>query len=1130
MKNKEYKRMYALWRRLWLSATVCMCTLAGYAQQHSVTGTVSDAEGPLAGVNVSVKGTTRGVSTDGDGRYTINAAGEDAVLVFSYIGYVRQEIRVGGRSAIDVILTEDSKTLEEVVVVGYGVQKKVSLTGSVATLNTRDIRDLASSNLVNTLAGRLSGVTIKQSDGGRPGNSSSIVIRARSTLNSTDPLYVIDGVVRDAGAFNMLSPGEIEDFSVLKDASTAAIYGSRGSNGVILVTTRRGRKGPPRIEYSGSVSAGTDYSVRPQRETAMQRMQWINDRAREVTINPNSMSIPYNASTGHRYWPTIYREDGVTPISSAVFTPDEMEYYSSHDYDLLKEVWSTPVTNSHAVSVSGGTDRVRYFVSGTYYDETGAMKSLSYNKFSVRSNLEADIAHGLKAGLSVDLNNGENNEPPGIDQNGWRMFYRLTVSSPLIPARVGGKYTSNAYGGNFSYANAMAIADGATGTQTTKTDRSNYLATLQWDVPWVKGLNLKTVYDYSRYNYFQKSWSTPYTIYQLGLTGTNNHIVTDQFTGASTIIGGQSSLSESQSEDKSYQWNGFLTYDNTFAGRHTVGMLLGFEQYEGESESFGASMSNFDLQKPYFGFGPTDKSYYGIGGSGWEDARLSYFGRLNYGFDERYLLELTFRRDASVKFAPKYRWGFFPAGSAAWRISEEAFFKDRIRFISQLKLRASYGLTGNDSVGGWQWIDGAGRSGGTYFGGTSTRGGVYIGSISNPYITWEKSRNTEAGLDVGFLDNMFTLSGGYFFRHTYDILGSQTGNLPTTFGGSLAASNYGKVNSFGYDLELTFNKQLTKDIDVWARGNFGWADNRLVEFAEGNVPPHLSRLNKNWDRNYGYVSDGIIWEMTPNGDGTYNILTSTGNRYVIPHDYAVPYGGTMYDIEAQSDMAMRPGFVFIKDIGSQTTDADGNVVYSSEPDGYLTSGLADQTWVVDHVNPPYNYGLLLGAGWKGFSAELFFQGTAGNQANIQHPYDMNSDDWIASVSGYWSKDHFSIENNPRGTMPSPGNYNGYYIINEGDAINHSFWMRDVSFVRLKMASLSYNFDRKLLSKIGIESARIHLTGNNLCFLYNPVKGIFDPEIAVTNNSTIGFTTSWITTNVSAYPLVRNFALGLDISF
>jgi TonB-linked SusC/RagA family outer membrane protein len=540
-------------------------------------------------------------------------------------------------------------------------------------------------------------------------------------------------------------------------------------------------------------------------------------------------------------------------------------------------------------------------------------------------------------------------------------------------------------------------------------------------------------------------------------------------------------------------------------------------------------MTNFELYKPYFGFGPSDKSYYGIGGSGWEDARLSYMGYLKYAFDSRYMLDLSFRRDASVKFDPKYRWGFFPSASAAWRISEEGFFKDHISFINQFKLRSSYGLIGNDAVGAWQWIDGAGRSGGLYYGGTATGGGAYVGSISNPKITWEKSRNFEVGLDLGVLNNMFTLSGNYFFKHTYDILGSQTGNLPSSFGGSLADSNYGVVNSFGIEVELEFNRALTKDLSVWARGNFGWADNRLIEWAETGVPPHLSRLGKNWDRGYGWETDGIIWDMRPNGDGTYNITTSTGGKYVVNHDYFAGRLGSRYDIEAQDSYAPRPGWVFLKDLGSQTTDDEGKTVYTSTPDGTITEGFADKVWIVDHINPPYNYGLLLGSSWKGLSLEVFLQGTAGNMACNNHAH-VTYGDWYTSSFGNWSEEHFSIVNNPRATMPSPSNYGGYYSMGDGAGNILTFWMKDASFVRLKMVSLAYDFDKKLLSKVGLSGARIYLTGNNLAFLYNPLKD-YDPEVAISTNSLSGLQgNGYAYTGIGVYPLMRTFTMGIDIGF
>jgi TonB-linked SusC/RagA family outer membrane protein len=1106
---------------------LCIISPFIHAQaQRTITGRVNDETGePVIGANIKEKGVaSNGTITDIDGKFSLNVS-QGATLIVSYIGYVTQEIPVRNQTVLKITLTEDSQALDEVVVIGYGTQKKVSLTGSVATVKPEDIQSISTSNLSNALAGRLTGVTIKQSSGGRPGNASDIVVRARGTWNNTAPLYVIDGVAKSSTEFNLLSTGDIESLSVLKDASTSAIYGARAANGVILVTTKKGQKGRPVITYSGSMSVSPDFSTLPQRETAAQRIAWLNDRTREVDINPNSLYIPMNPD-GRRYWPTIYREDG-SYINTSIITPDEEEYYKTHDYDVMDDAWQTPVTSSHSLTMSGGTDDISYFITGNYYDETGAFKTLSYKKYSVRGNIEANIAHGLKAGLSISLNNSENGGPPGASKPGndtnstmENLFYNLMKASRLIPAKVDGKYTIGS---------PLAVLDGASGTGQYLYRNGDYTATLQWDVPWVKGLNLTASYNQLLINEFEKTWRTPYTAYQLKIEGENNHIFTREFDGVTSIHGGSKpSLSESSNHKSEYQLNGIVSYNNTFAKKHELGLMFGFEQSEKFDEWFNASMSDFELLKPYFGFGPSDKQYYGIGGGAGESARLSYFGRLNYAFDNRYMFEFSFRRDASVKFDPRYRWGFFPSASAAWRISEEGFFKNNISFINQLKLRSSYGLTGNDEVGAWQWLDGASRQGGLYYGGSATGGGVSIGSISNPYITWEKSRNFDVGMDVGILDNMFTLSGNYFFKHTYDILGSQTGTLPSTFGGSLADSNYGVVNSFGIEMELGFNKQLTKDIFVWARGNFGWADNRLIEWAETGVPPHLSRIGKNWDRGYGWDTDGIIWDMIPNGDGTYNITTSTGGKYVINHDYFAGRLGARYDIEAQDGYAPRPGWLFMKDLGSQSVDSEGKTVYSSTPDGTITEGFADKVWLVDHLNPPYNYGLLLGGKWKGLSLEVFLQGTAGNMACTNHAM-VTYGEWYDSSFGTWSAEHFSNVNNPHGTMPLPSNFGGYYSMG-GDAGNIlTFWMRDASFVRLKMVSLAYEFDRKLVSKIGLSGAKLHLTGNNLAFLYNPLED-FDPEVAINTNSLSGLQGNYMYTGIGVYPLMRTFSFGIDISF
>ncbi len=1037
------------------------------------------------------------------------------------------------------------------VVVGYGTQKKTSLTGSVATVDGRQLQSMPTANLTNALAGRLSGVTVSQNTGGRPGNSSDIVIRARGTWNSTDPLYVIDGVVRDSRAFNVLDANEVESISVLKDASAASIYGARAANGVILVQTKRGKEGKPIVAYSGSVGFGS-FTMLPERETALQHIAFVNDYEREYNINPNTdNNIPYSEKWGFHYWPNTYKNGTDASggyINSNVFSDDEIAYYQTREFDLLKEAYQTPVTQNHAINISGGTGRISYFAGMTYYSQSGAFSSLNYDKYTVRGSIDAKIAKGLTLSGSINTDNSVDKGPAigetwgdifggsggsGTDWDGGgrrlgALYYNLMRSSRLFPGKVDGKYIGA--GANMTNESVLAVADGAAGTTLDRYQNLEYTVSLEYKLPWVTGLSAKVLYNkYTRQRFYKRDSQT-YLVYQLKKEGANNHIVTDEII-SSVENGGKPSLGETHETADYHQLNGFLNYNNTF-GRHEVGVMLGFEQAESEAEWFYASKSNFDLvNHPYFNYGPSDKNFFNIDGKAWEEARLSYIGRLNYNFDSRYLLEFSFRRDASVKFVEERRWGLFPAGSVAWRISEESFFKNApiTNTITNLKLRGSVGLTGNDAVGSWQYMDLANvNTGGEYYGGSSASYGTGIGKVANPLITWEKSRNYNAGLELGFWNNMFTLSADYFFRHTYDILGSQTNEIPDTFGATLADSNYGVVDSWGGEFELTFNKQINKDVAIWARGNFGFSDNKLVEWAETGVPPHLSKIGKNWDRLAGYIADGVIHDASNNGNGTFTITTSSGNQYMVPEKGYLFRGGN-YDIVSSNKYAMRPGAVFFKDIGSATADADGNKVYTTEPDGVVTEDDADKTWIINHCNPPYNFGLLLGGSWKGLSLEVFLQGLAGHQTPI---YSSNAAQygWAQSNWGFWSADHFSFEGNPTGSMPSPTNLGGHNMQGSDSftsTSNHTMWIKKASFIRLRNITLAYDINKQLLSRANILLARVYITANNVALLYDSLK-VYDPELAAPTNDPSPYGRK--SSGIYSYPPMRTIAFGVNFNF
>jgi TonB-linked SusC/RagA family outer membrane protein len=1108
-----------------------------FSQSGTVRGTVTDSSGePLQGATITVKGTNNGVVSDASGNYQINnVTDNNAVLSVSFVGFVTKEITVGSQTVINVVLDEDI-LLDEVVVVGYGTQKKASLTGSVATVNVSEIRAIPTGNLTTALAGRLTGVTIAQTSGGRPGNSAATTIRSKGTWNSATPLYVIDGVARDSRAFDVLNANDIATFSVLKDAAAATIYGARAANGVFLITTRRGQEGKTQVNYSGSVSIGS-FAFEVERQSMESSIRMANNlqmeyrQGRKPTDDGSYVYAPMYSS--------IYKNgvnDSEGYINSNVLSNDEQEYYRrTGGYSTYDAVYRRPVTNNHSLNISGGTDKVKYFAGASFYNEPGIAEALNYRKYSIRTNLDAKLTKNLTASVDLNTDYSLDSRPAGEGVRADAIYGFMVRKAPFIPVKVGDKYIGG--GTNNTDDNLLARAEGAAGTHDVNYWHTEYTASLKWDIQWIQGLSAKISYNQYNRHALDKEHSRTYLVYATERDGVNNHIYLDAVdeTKAPTTRG-TNFLDERRNNEKSYQFNGIITYNNTF-GKHDVGAMLAYEQYENSGERQESKITGMIVSSlPYFEYGePNNGTNYYIGGYGWEDARLSYIGRFKYCYDNRYLAEFSFRRDASVKFDPEYRWGFFPSGSAAWRVSEESFFKDNISFISNLKLRGSVGLTGNDDVGGWQWMDRVDASQtGALYGGSALTPGSSFSAIANPLITWEKSLSYNGGLEMGFLGNTITFGAEYFFRKTYDILGPQTSNLPDTFGGSIADANYGIVNSFGYEFELGFDKQINKNLAVWAKGNFGWADNKIVEWAEPGVLPHLSRIGKNWDRKTGWRSDGIIWSIEPDGvapDGaqTFRITTSTGHTYNNVHDkyaYDNPPDAGKYFVTNNDYSALRPGCIFPVDLNG--VDADGNVVPG--PDGFMNSGDIDRDWKIEHYNPPYNYGLLLGAEWKGISLEVLLQGTAGNQISIQMS-DGAGSGIDAAVQGWWAADAYSYNDNPTGKFP--------ITVNGASKPWTDFWVRDASFLRLKNVNLAYSFPKKLLSKLGLSGAKVYVSGYNLALLWNAAQYV-DPEL-VTPVTDINLfvkddtlresdTNAMLAHSLGTYPLIRTITFGLNLSF
>lgn len=1009
-------------------------------KKGNVTGIVTDASGePIIGANVVEKGTANGTITDIDGKYTLdNVSGK--ILLISYIGYISQEVPVRDGSPVNVKLLEDTQRLEEVVVVGYGVQKKVNLTGSVSSVSAEDIQDSPAGSLSSALVGKMAGVLLTQS-GGKPGAGADMTVRSKGTWNDSAPLYVIDGIVRDKFAFDGLDASEVENLSVLKDGASAAIYGARAANGVVLVTTKKGKVGKPTIAYTGSIGL-SDATMIPETQNAYNQAVFINDNRIVENVDPTDLSY---------------------------YTDDELEYFKKNNYNWLDEAWKQPLVTRHSLNVSGGNERVRYFIGGNYFYETGSFDNLSFKKYNLRSNLEANITKDLIVSLNLNMDTRNDDKPYwryDYDSDKMDNLYRgLLFRTGQVPPYIDGKPT-----GSFVEWHPTELLGGNTGYNRKK--YSNYEAniSLQYNVPFVKGLSLKLLFNkYDRHT-FIKQFNRPYSLYEYKMTGGHNHIITDVIDRVKVRSDGDF-LEEKYDNKDSYQLNGYITYANKF-GKHDVGALFVYEQSEGTVDWFNGVRNYFISSAVDQLFaGSSDSKNSTVNGKGEETGRISYIGRLNYGYDDRYLVEASFRYDGSVNFAPKNRWGFFPSASLAWRVSEEKFFKENVKFINYLKLRTSIGLLGNDgivlkdknAISGWQWMQRYNLVNGAYFGSLSS--GVAADVIPNVDITWEKSLTYNFGFDATFLNNRLSMNVDAFYRHTYDILGDRAASIPATFGAKMPSENYGVIDAKGFEVELGYNDKIGDDFKYYVKGNLGYAVNKVITKDEAeNLRSYKSEIGYSTDRKMGYIATDII-------------------RTQADLD-ALPEGYTIFGQKPEL------GMLNYKDLRGANSD---------EPDGVIDDN--DKDWIINHTTPPLNYGISLGGSWKGISLDIFLQGVAGHDVMIAmrgaqaRPQETNFDFWT---------DHWTPEN-VNAAFPRASR-------NAADE-ESTFWMRSGSFLRLKNVNLSYALPKSVLTKLGVGQLKLFLTGNNLCLLQNKVK-YYDPE----------------SSTIFDYPMMKSYSFGVNLSF
>lgn len=1014
----------ALFSKALLKATTCLLLTSGIGispafaspesnelvtervqQTSTINGKVTDANGEaIIGASVTVKGaTSNGTITDLDGKFNLDAPA-NATLVISYVGYKTIEIPVNRKKVLTITLKEDTEMLDEVVVVGYGTQKKATLTGSVSSVGGDDIKKMSPVNITNTLAGKTAGV-IANTRTGEPGeDNADILIRGKGTLGSTSPLIVVDGVADRS--FGRLNPDDIESISVLKDAS-AAIYGARAANGVIVVTTKRGKEGKVKVNYNGNLSFSQPTRI-PEMLNSYQYATYVNE---------------FDASQGNN--PT-YPETAMAKILDG---SDPISFPDTNWWGEVAKNWAT--NTQHSLSVSGGNDKLSFYSSAQYMYQDAIYRNSpqDYNQYQFTTNIDAQINKAVK--FSMDILGRQEVRNRGVWSTEDLFGYFLTtnpMSAPYFPnglLRIG-------YDGVTR--NAVLMVSDIPGTNKTTNNSINLKPKIRIDLDIITpGLYAEgyAALDYTFNN--GKSVNTPYDIYSYSsATGeyTNNRDAT-----------GAISVNSWSNNSNTITLNARIGYSRTFNDIHRIDAFASYEQSKYQYNGLSGYRTNYlSSALPDLDFGSKVDADKDNGGNSSETARQNWFGRVNYGYKDKYLAEVTLRYDGSMNFAPGHRWGLFPSLSAGWVISEEEFFAPLTNAVNFLKIKGSWGMMGNDNITAYQYLSiYSFNKDKSYAFGTdpSYVQGVYETRTANPLVTWEKAKTWNVGFSAQFLQGKFGLDFDYFQSRRNDILITRNASVPTYSGLSLPAENLGKVKNHGFEI-VTSYRDRAGDFEWGATGNVTYANNEVIYMDEATNTPQ-------WQKATGHPIDGMIMYKALGIYQTQEEIDAT------PH-----LSGT------------KPG-----DLQYQDTNGDKKITWD------------DAVRIDKSTTPKWIFGLTLNGSWKGIDLNVFFQGQADAQQLVMPGMNMANDFY----EGRWMESNTPEQNAaakwPRAFMKAAA-------VDNRNSQSSTWWLRDASFVRLKSMELGYTFPKNLTKHIGVEKLRIYANGNNLFTIDN--MGIFDPEM------------------------------------
>ena len=1054
-------------------------SMSAYAQSLTVTGKVIDSEGyEVIGGSVTIKGAAGvGTVTDVNGNYSlkVNDASKD-VLVFSYVGMTSQEVKVDGRSVIDVTLKADAVMLEEVVAIGYATVKRKDLTGSVASVNSKELSKVPTSDITQALAGRMAGVQVMQSEGA-PGASISIRVRGGiSITQSNEPLYIIDGFPSEDG-MSTLDPAEIETINILKDASATAIYGARGANGVVVITTKSGGKeGKATVtfdSYVGFKKVAKKLDVLSTREFAL-----LDYERRYYSAFTAKNSTQEDLDKAVANFEALYGK----------YADIDANYANRAGIDWQDQTLGrTALTQNYRVGVSGGTDKLNYNLAYSYYDEEGAMvysgnkkHNISFNmnhKLNDRLSITARISYDQMKiyGMGTSEGGDRFNKMQHILQ--YRPMVGINGTDDLLLGDEDPLLVDDT--GNVMQNPLLSAAE-----ETKDREYRTFQANGGFTLKLIKGLSFR---------------NTTGMRYQ---TRRN-----DTFYGDKSITAKRSSINGSiqNIENSSFQTSNVLNYN--WAGKgHDITAMLGQEYVNRWNRSFSAAAANFpndDIGLGDLSLGlPTAVS----SSENYDDKLLSFFARFNYGFKDKYLFTASFRADGSSKFGKNNKWGYFPAFSAAWRLGEEEFIKN-LNIFSDLKVRLGYGMAGNNRID--SYVSLPMLTSVTYPNGDSTQPGYVSKQIPNPNLKWEANKTFNFGLDFGFFNQRLTISPEFYINRSSNLL--LNAKLPTSSGYDSMVINAGETENKGIDLTINSTNIMTKDF-TWNTAvtlshnknsvkKLTGEDVQLWEASFGyNQNTHIIGVNQPLGQMYGYVTDGL-YQVS---DFDYDEATKT---YTLKD--GVPYSGKKTDV--------KPGMWKFKNV-------DGS------EDNKITEN--DKT-VIGNAYPKFYGGINNTFTYKDFDLSIFLTYSFGNDVfnatkltNTKTALQNKNVLDIANSSNRWvvvnKKGELITDPQEMADINKGKTVAAVYDNEIGDTYIHSWAVEDGSYLKLSNITLGYTFPRKMLSKIGISKLRLYATGSNL-LTWTKYTG-FDPEV-----STMG---SGLTPGVDfgAYPKSRSFVFGINLAF